>query len=270
MSGNAKIILAGIFLLGVCAASGTAVYFLMPSETQTVVAPSAAPAVTNTPSTAPSVAQSAPATPARAAAPPPANDAMVRSLTSTDETTRQDAIDQLHDLAGNDPHALGVGLPKWGPPLLAGGYFDDLQALAKTVIERRAMDISTLQAAQRLRVLGLIAQANAEKFPDQKPALWATALQEAKGYYNVAALSGTAGAANLLAEVLAQSTDAATATEFLRQQEGIEASGARSSGAASQPAEIFATIQGNTTQWDYDLQYLQSRVGAGGARRIRA
>jgi hypothetical protein len=256
MSGKAKTFIAGAILLCACVGGGVAAYFLMPSESQTVILPAAVPTVAGNSSAAPA----APATGAQAAAAAPAIDDIAIALAGNDETKRQEAIGQLQTLATNDPHALGVGLSKWGPPLLASGNLDDLESLTRTVIERRAMDISTVQAAQRLRVLGLIAQANAIVSQDQKPGYWLTALEQAKGYYNVAALTATAPAANLLAEVLAQAKDAATATEFLQQQ-----AGERTDPAASQPANVYASILGSTTQWDYDIQYLQGRVGKNGA-----
>jgi hypothetical protein len=252
MTGQIRILLAVVLVVVICAAGAAAFYFLMPSSSQTVAIPTADSTPANT------SANAAPATPAPAPADDPAS--IAGRIAGKDQAARDDAVAQLNALAGSDPHELGVGMPKWGPSLFAAGYFDDADNLLKTVIMRRAMDIGTLEAAQRLRAMGMIAHAKAQTLNDARDDYFAQALPEAKGYYDVAALSATAEAANMLAEVLAQTSSVATATEFLKQQADLDAGS-----PTSRPSAVFRSIPGDNQEWDFDVQYLLSRVGSKGA-----
>jgi hypothetical protein len=92
----------------------------------------------------------------------------------------------------------------------------------------------------------------------QAKATWIEALQPAKQYFNAAALPNSSEAANMLAEILAQARDTATATEFLQQQAAAD-----ESTPTSRPSSILQSIQCDQTQYDFAIQYLQGRGGTG-------
>jgi hypothetical protein len=143
--------------------------------------------------------------------------------------------------------------------MLAAGYYDEADTLLWDIIMQRAMDTANLQEAQRMRVVDRIGHAKVQTLREAREGYFGQALKEGKGYYNVAALSATADAANLLADALAQTADTAMATEFLQEQ------------AVDPPAQssaVFKSIQGNTTLWDTQLKDLQSRVRPSGASYI--
>jgi hypothetical protein len=157
----------------------------------------------------------------------------------------------------SDPHALGVTLPKWGEPLLAAKFYTDAKQLAELIVLRRALDPGAFEAAQKYWVTACIRQATAQTPPSK--AAWREALPHAKGYYNAAALPNSAEAANLLAQVLAQVKDTATAAAFLNQQATADASS-----PTSRPSEILKSIQCDKTHFDFAIQFLKGRVGASG------
>jgi tetratricopeptide (TPR) repeat protein len=124
-------------------------------------------------------------------------------LKSEDANTRLTAVRRVMELSATDPRSVAIGIPKWTGPLLDAKQFDEVERISLESINKRSFDSSVVAAAQRARVLALIAQG---KFPQ--------ALKEAKSYYNVALLSDSGEAIELLAQILAKTNDPATAAQF--------------------------------------------------------
>jgi len=248
-----RIVLAGFVIFAIGVAKWTWVRFVAPPPIShaIILAPADATAP-STPNNVPTIPVSDPAP-----APTPGGSAywsdIARGLASPDVAAREDAVRKLQTLGGTDPNSLGKGIPQWGQPMLAAGYYDDARKLAELAALRRALDPAVFESAERYIVIACIAQSNAETSKDPKAADWADALVHARMYYNAASLTGTAEAANMLAEILTQTKDTATAQTFLSQQ------------ASAQPSDILKAIQCDHSRFEFAVQYLKGRVGPHGA-----
>jgi hypothetical protein len=261
-------LLAGALILGACGGAGVEAYRYIWGGNDTV--PASMKHLTEVPTAGNAAAGLAPQTSAqasvrasaavrntRAAA---ADDAYAAALANPDEAKRKEFIASLHAQADADPRTLGADLSRGGPSLVTAGYYDDAYDLSTAVITQRATEPNSIMGAQRVRVLALIAHANAQN--PSNPADWAHALGEAKGYYNAASLANSAEAANLLAEVLAVSVSKEAATTFLAQQRAV-ISTSTANPPSSAPLTILQSIKANKTQWDVALKSLQARVTPG-------
>jgi hypothetical protein len=103
---------------------------------------------------------------------------LAQQLRSADAATRQDAIDRVRAMAISDPRNMALSLPSWAEPMLDAKQYADVEKFAIQAINERPFDVTVVEAAQRARVVALIAGGN---YPE--------ALKQAKSYYNVAALS---------------------------------------------------------------------------------
>jgi hypothetical protein len=123
---------------------------------------------------------------------------------------KQDAldIDGIWRLAALKPRAMADHLPGWLPLLMGDHKFADVEGLSLLAIVENAWDTSTVCAYQEARVRALLAEGRYEQ-----------ALPEAKAYYNVAALSQTSIAVDLVALALAKTAGPAAAEQFKDQQE---------------------------------------------------
>jgi hypothetical protein len=155
-------------------------------------------------------AQIAP-TAARPPAPPglssEAQAELTAELQSKSPSLQQDAVGRMRALATTDPRSLALGIPQWVGPMLDAKLFQDAEQLSQAAILERPFDIIVVDAAQRARVLALTGQGQ-----------YSSALAEAKGYYNVALLSNTAQAIDLMQQILAKTSSVALAASFKMSQ----------------------------------------------------
>jgi hypothetical protein len=165
------------------------------------------------------------------------------NLGSGDPDVQHVDLVELRELAKTDPKALAVSLPQWVTPLLSDKAYQDVDQLTLSAILARSFDPVTVAAAQHARVLALIAQEN-----------YVQALIQAKSYYNVALLSHTGEAVNLLVQILRKTNGVSIANEFeIDQRQGTDHS------------QVLRTIQIDPKPYTRALQALEKRRdGKGG------
>jgi hypothetical protein len=148
---------------------------------------------------------------------------LAAELRDKNSNVRRQAAGQISALAAADLRSLAVNWPKWAPLMLKDGQFKLVERLSLAAILERPYDATVVQAAERARVLALIAEQN-----------FAAALPQARSYYNVAALAATGEAVDLLAQVLEKTSDSQTAQRFRMEQAAPSGIGtAADSGAAA-------------------------------------
>jgi hypothetical protein len=174
---------------------------------------------------------------------------IVGDLRSEDEETRKAGVAALTDLSQND-YRFGLDVAKWAEPLLATKAYAETEQIATMAVLRRALDSTQTEMAERLRMRAIIGQGD-----------YVRALPEAKAYYNIAALSATGEAVGYLADLLGRTADAAMAEKFRKEQAEMKVDSA----ATTRAGTVLAGILVDQTRYDFALQYLQGRVGAGGA-----
>jgi hypothetical protein len=160
---------------------------------------------------------------------------------------------------------LASVFPQLGPPLLNAKLYDELEKLCAISINQRSYDVTIVEAAQHDKVLALMAQGNT-----------AEALKEAKAFYNVATLSGSSAAIDLLTQLLTQTGDASGAARFQAEQATAPASDtpllpATNPSGFNLDSPPAGSIKGALSSIAIDaspyadaLGLLQNRQGAGG------
>jgi hypothetical protein len=134
-------------------------------------------------------------------------DAITEQLQSSVAADRDKALAQIHDLAKTDAKSLSQGLTSWLKPLMDNKLYSDIEQLTVQAIIARASLPEFVENAQRARVMAFMAEGN---YPQ--------ALKEAKMYYNVASLSGTGDAVQLLTQILAKTNGDPFAKRFQSEQ----------------------------------------------------
>ncbi|MGA2581724.1 MAG: hypothetical protein ABSG31_00490 [Tepidisphaeraceae bacterium] len=130
------------------------------------------------------------------------------------DKSREDALDQIHQLQTGSPADFANNFPMWIPPLLKAKEWDEVDQLSLAAIFQRAFDPKVCLPAQQARVMVLIGQA---KYDD--------ALIEAHSYFNVAPMANTAEAIDLVSQVLAKDKSQAEADKFKADQIAADANG---------------------------------------------
>jgi len=138
---------------------------------------------------------------------PVASDAIIARIQSNSASDRQAVIDGIWRLAARQPSVMADHLLNWYGPLMEQKQYADVEGLSLLTILKRAWWYPQIATCQEARVRAFLAEG---QYPQ--------ALAEAKSYYNIAPLTATPTAIDLLAQALAK-TRGSEAAEKLRKEE---------------------------------------------------
>lgn len=217
-------LLCVVFIVAICFS------FLGTSEEK----PSPASLRTSVPTTAPEIRVVRNATPqtANRSDNPEVSSSIAQRLKSGDSHIRAVALEELRSEVKTSPRSVAETLPAWIESLVESKDFEDLYSFTSAAIAERPHDIALVSAAQRARVIALMAEG---KFD--------LALQEGKSYFNVCTLKATGEAVGFLAAAL-ERVDATKASRF----KTFQSLTANATSTASNLDDILPEGSGNNSE----------------------
>ncbi len=147
----------------------------------------------------------------------------------------KDMIDGIWRLAASNPEKMAEHLPAWLAPLMRAQRFSDVEGLSLIAMVTKPSDTALVSTCQEAHVRAMLADGD-----------YTQALPEAKVFYNIAPLSQSTTAINLLADALAKTKGFDVAQQFRKQQSaGMTSSGER----AATNTCLLKSIDVNTSRF---------------------